>query len=37
LIFTVLPPIPGILVIWAAALIYAALLGWSALGCGPLA
>ncbi len=32
LIFTVLPPVPGLLVIWGAALFYGLMLGWEKLG-----
>ncbi|MBN1219469.1 MAG: DUF456 domain-containing protein [Anaerolineae bacterium] len=32
LIFTVLPPIPGTLVIWAAAIFYGLVMGWENLG-----
>jgi uncharacterized protein YqgC (DUF456 family) len=32
LIFTVIPPLPGIIIIWAAAIGYGLLLGWEQLG-----
>jgi uncharacterized protein YqgC (DUF456 family) len=32
LIFTVIPPLPGIIIIWAAAIGYGMLLGWEQLG-----
>lgn len=32
LIFTLLPPVPGTIIIWAAALVYGLVLGWEKLG-----
>ena len=32
LIFTVVPPLPGTLIIWGASIVYALLLGWESLG-----